>query len=927
MAVNTSPTFVVRGRLVTDFDADSQDSAWSLALLDDGRILVAGSRDAVGMGQAFALARYSTSGILDVTFGGDGLVTTHLGGGHTVGQGVALQPDGKAVVGGYTATGFVVTRYNQDGSLDTSFSGDGVVTTPTLATNFAAGIAIQSDGRIVVAGHGHPGDGSGSDFIVVRYNSNGSLDAAFDSDGKVTTDFEAGGEEIAADMAIQNDGKIVVVGASRIGADLDFAVARYNSNGTLDGTFGGDGTVTTPIGNGNFVRSADDLATSVALQSDGKILVAGESQHQHGLGEPVVFDMDFALVRYNADGTLDTTFSGDGKLTLPVSAGFSERAESLTLQADGKILVAGWGSSSGATGRDFVLLRLNADGTLDPTFSNDGIVTVDFGTWDKASSVRVQADGKILVAGSAGEEIRSDFGLVRLNADGTFDTTFGPGFDTLNARPTYFEGHSAVVFDSNVEVFDVALSAQGHYAGATLRLERHGGASAQDVFSATGLLSPLVGASALTYGRVIVGIVDTNSGGVLGLTFNANATQERVNGVLRALAYSNTSDAPPPSVQIDWRFFDGNTGTQGTGGVLAAVGSVTVAITGTTDVHRWSQLNDGQLIEFDPAVDALRFDVNASAANVVVTEGSVILSFEGKTVTLEAELASLTTQNISFPVSLGRLVVGDNTANTVNDNGANLLSGGAGNDHLIGLGGNDTLVGRAGDDRLNGGDEDDYLQGGPGVDMLVGGSGSDRLEGSAGADALDGGAGLDYAAYHYAPAAVLVDLGAPASNTGDAAGDTFAAIEAVIGSAHADTLLGNGAANQLLGAGGGDALFGRGGNDVLLGMDGNDTLDGGAGADQLRGDAGSDYASYATAASGVTVNLGSWTQNTGDAAGDTYLSIESVLGSNLNDVLVGDNAANVLSALGGNDYLQGRNGADLLQGGDGSDRLEGGAGA
>jgi uncharacterized delta-60 repeat protein len=252
------------------------------------------------------------------------------------------------------AAGLLPTfSYSQPGSLDLSFGSNGkVVTAIGSGYDYGYSAAIQSDGKIVVAGYRY--NGSNDDFALVRYNADGSLDNTFDSDGKVTTAIGSGSEE-GFSVAIQIDGKIVVAGYSYNGLNHDFALVRYNADGSPDNTFDSDGKVTTAIGSGN------DIAYSVAIQSDGKIVVAGES--------PNGSDDDFALVRYNTDGSLDNTFDSDGKVTTAIGSS-TDDGQSVAIQSDGKILVAGY-SYNGSNG-DFALVRYNADGSLDNTFDSDG---------------------------------------------------------------------------------------------------------------------------------------------------------------------------------------------------------------------------------------------------------------------------------------------------------------------------------------------------------------------------------------------------------------------------------------------------------------------------------------------------------------------------------------------------------------------------
>jgi len=246
------------------------------------------------------------------------------------------------------------------------------------------------------------------------------------------------------------------------------------------------------------------------------------------------------------------------------------------------------------------------------------------------------------------------------------------------------------------------------------------------------------------------------------------------------------------------------------------------------------------------------------------------------------------------------------------------LQGSRFSDTLEGNSSGNDLHGRAGNDRLHGLD---------GRDFLSGGEGDDRLFGGAGADWLHGGDGFDIVEYSTATAGVLVDRQDMTRNTGDAAGDEYQDdIEGLSGSAHDDQLYDNGGSHELYGLGGNDQIWGRDGNDYLEGGDGDDRLDGGSGADRLNGGAGFDTASYASAAAGVAADLTAGRGYSGDAAGDTYLSIETLEGSGYGDWLSGNEAANSLIGNAGNDELLGQGGADTLTGGSGHDTLAGGTG-
>jgi uncharacterized delta-60 repeat protein len=335
-------------------------------------------------------------GDLDTSFDGDGKVTTSISTGLDVGRAAVIQPDGKIVVAGIADinnanSDFIVIRYNPDGSLDTTFDGDGKVTTDFSGRDDQAhGVAIQADGKLVVAGS------SSGDFALARYNTDGSLDVTFDVDGRVLLD--VGGNDSANAIRLQPNGKIIVVGN---GANAAFAV-RYNSDGSLDTTFDTDGVA--PV--------SGSEANAVSLQSDGKIVIAGASAAAR-----------MSVTRLNTNGSPDTNF-GTGGTTIYTVANRFDIANAVAIQPDGRILAAGFSRVTAFGPLCAPLVRFSAAGLFEQAVvnCNESPGGADY------RSLLVQPDGKIVVGGFS--SLFSNFLIVRYNPNLSLDNTFN-GTGTL----------------------------------------------------------------------------------------------------------------------------------------------------------------------------------------------------------------------------------------------------------------------------------------------------------------------------------------------------------------------------------------------------------------------------------------------------------------------------------------------------------------
>lgn len=367
---------------------DGVRTAYGVAVQSDGKVVTAGYANRDG-NYDFGLVRYTANGVLDPTFGSGGVVVTDMSRSksYDVGRAVALQPDGKIIVAGQSTAGLgmALARYNTNGDLDASFGSEGKVITKIAGIAYA--LAVQPDGKVVVTGSVDRRTGNG--IALARFQPDGTLDARFATNGvALTTIRSTGSDDVGEALALQSDGTIVVAGHSTNTNGSAFTILRYQSDGTLDPSFGAKGRVVTTVGGAD----STSRASAVDVRPDGRIVAAGSSSPQGKHSR-------FALARYQPDGTLDTSFGDAGTITTQIGDSRSfAYASAIGTDSLDRILVIG---SAGLlrTG-DFALARYNADGTLDPSFGTRGVVATDFdGGDDRAFGLAFQPDGRALAAG------------------------------------------------------------------------------------------------------------------------------------------------------------------------------------------------------------------------------------------------------------------------------------------------------------------------------------------------------------------------------------------------------------------------------------------------------------------------------------------------------------------------------------------------
>lgn len=420
------PSFGVQGRRIKTVPNSQPQNGHDFFSADiviqpDGKTLIAGYAFDSNLGDSMVIARYNTNGTLDSGFANGGIFRYEHGNIYSTDKlyGIALQPDGKIVAAGRVTVGngnpaFAVIRLNTNGTFDSTFGTGGIVVKDFFSSiDEATEVAIQPDGKILVSGwvtQGGVNNGLTYDFTVLRYDTNGNLDPSFGSGGVVFTDFGGRGD-LAQASVLQPDGKLVVAGwVSVPGSQYDFGLARYNTDGSLDATFDGDGKVVTPVGN-----NVSELVRGMALAPGGKIVVTGDLYNPSIPGGSGGHS-DIIVVRYNPDGSLDQSFDGDGKFVYDSNINDrNDSGEDTVVQPDGKILVAGQSYlrqvQQGTSDVDMLLMRINANGGLDNSFGSGGITYTDFGIFagpftsprsgDKGSAITLQQDGKIVVAGDS----------------------------------------------------------------------------------------------------------------------------------------------------------------------------------------------------------------------------------------------------------------------------------------------------------------------------------------------------------------------------------------------------------------------------------------------------------------------------------------------------------------------------------------------
>jgi uncharacterized delta-60 repeat protein len=427
------PSFGNGGGAITPLSA-GYDSGYGLAIQPDGKIVVAGERQngtTEGDYDIF-VARYNPDGALDASFGSGGVAVTAIGGGWDLAGSVLVQPDGKIVAcgGGWNGAKYryVAVRYHANGTHDQSFGSGGIAMFGVGGVQDNAwGSALQPNGKIILTGPVK--SGGNFEFGMARLNADGSLDDSFGNGGKVITPF-TGGDDFSWSVALQADGKVLLGGRTGTPA---FALARYNSNGALDNSFGVGGKVVTSIG------GAPCRGRVVMVQPDGKILLGGNST--------LLGTEDFAIVRYNADGSLDPSFGVGGIAVIPLDAGEDVLWDMALEPGNGKIVLGGYGINPSSGNYDFALVRLKTNGAPDQTFGNNGILFAAIGGGnDFANNIEIQSDGKIMMTGAA---VGASYDVALARFLNTVTSVFSPKKETgsLLCYPNPFNTTAQVQFE------------------------------------------------------------------------------------------------------------------------------------------------------------------------------------------------------------------------------------------------------------------------------------------------------------------------------------------------------------------------------------------------------------------------------------------------------------------------------------------------
>ena len=463
---------------------------------------------------------------------------------------------GTITVGGNPFT--VEQRFQGVGELDTAFNAPRGINTYNGAANgndWANAVAIQPDGKIVAVGNSYDESGSTSSVLMMRYMPDGSLDGTFGTNGAVT--YRGGrSSDYGGSVAIQADGKLVIAGSRGDGTSSSILLLRFNADGALDSTFGTSGSVTY-----KGDKPWNDGYNMVALQADGKIVVAGYSYDDTS--------SEALLLRYNPDGTLDNSFGTGGTATYG-DANNGVAANGVAVQPDGKVVVVGVSYPYGGTTNSLLVLRYNVDGTLDDTFGTNGYSTYrDNNPWDSGFGVAIQPDGKIVAVGvgsgvSAGSPI-----ILRYKTDGTLDNTFGTdGYATYMDVNPWASGYGvAIQADGKIVVVG---GSTGAITGSALVLRYNPDGTLDNTFGMNGSLTynDTVGGS--TYGN---GVAIQQDG-------KAVIVGERVEGSsddLLIFRIGGMNDTTPPAVTIDPAVSPTNQNSQRLGGTMEAGATVNVS--------------------------------------------------------------------------------------------------------------------------------------------------------------------------------------------------------------------------------------------------------------------------------------------------------------------------------------------------------------